>query len=253
MTDKCLEPVQLNRAGPVVIEFKGHRRDLFANPLEFPFQRGDYAIVEAERGEDAGIVKCVLPNSNLEPALTPALSVLRLATVEEVKQIEKHRQMEQDAVKLCSEKVATHNLTMRLVDAEYRFDGKKLTFFFTAEGRVDFRDLVRDLAGSFKTRIDLRQIGARDEVRRWDSYGVCGRGLCCVNFLDNFQPITTQMAKSQNLILNPSKLSGRCGRLKCCLAYEFDEYSTEHTAQPTELETLIVSEDSEAHIEQLSD
>jgi len=218
---------QFNRGGLVWIEFRGHRRAVFANPYEFPFHIGDIAIVEDDRGQDAGVVKHVLSTPLQAESRLSGYTVIRRATTQDIERIESLRNKEKESIDICRERIAEHNLSMRLVDAEYRFDGLKLIFYFTAEGRVDFRDLVRNLAGTFRTRIELRQIGSRDEVKRSDGYGVCGYRLCCVNFLDTFQPITTHMAKLQNLILNPSKLSGICGKLKCCLAYEFEYYDKE--------------------------
>jgi len=214
------------RGGLVWVEFKGHRRNVFTNPFEFPFKYGDTAVVEADRGQDAGLVHCCkfhTPSQTLEP--TPVYKVIRLANTQDLEQIVCLREREKQVITSCRQKIKSFQLAMDLIDAEFRFDGLKLTFFFTAEGRVDFRELVRELASTYRTRIELRQIGARDEVKRWDSYGICGRRLCCVNFLQSFYAITTLMAKSQNLILNPGKLSGLCGRLKCCLAYEFPHYN----------------------------
>jgi cell fate regulator YaaT (PSP1 superfamily) len=177
--------------------------------------------------------------------------VLRAATEPDLERIERHRGWEHDALLTCSKKIAAHHLPMHLVDAEFRFDELKLTFYFTAEGRVDFRELVRDLAGAFRTRIELRQIGARDELKRSEGYGVCGQRLCCVNFLCSFQPITTAMAKSQHLILNPIKLSGCCGRLKCCLAFEAENYVGDDGCPCTlQLPSVI---DPDARIDHLSD
>ncbi len=211
------------RGNLIVVEFKGNRREVFGNPWEFPFKYNDIAIVEADRGQDAGRVKhlCIEKNSGVTKT---DFDVIRRGTTQDSQRIARLREYEVQALALCREKIIKHSLPMKLVEAEYRFDGLKLTFFFTADGRIDFRDLVKDLAGTFRTRIELRQIGARDETKRTDSYGSCGRRLCCVSFIDSFQPITTQMAKVQNLILNPSKLSGCCGRLKCCLAFEHDIY-----------------------------
>jgi len=235
----------------VLVEFKGHRRELFNNPSEFPFRVGDIAIVESERGQDAGEVKCVLTPSESLRGDDLQYSVIRRALEPDLQRILKLRENEVQALQVCREKTASHNLPMKLVDVEYRFDGLKLTFFFTAEGRVDFRELVRDLAGTFHTRIELRQIGARDDAKRGDSYGVCGKRLCCITFLNSFRPITTHMAKTQNLILNPSKLSGRCGRLKCCLAFEYEDYTEQQTAEP--LEAIREHDEHDDSLDQMSD
>jgi len=217
----------IRRGGLVWIEFKGHRRTVFTNPYEFPFRSGDIAIVEADRGQDAGVVKHVISTPLNNEQNSPVYMVIRKATIQDREQMEWLRDREKQTLKICHEKITEHNLPMCLADAEYRFDGLKLIFYFTADGRIDFRELVRDLAGTFRTRIELRQIGSRDAVKRLEGYGVCGYKLCCVNFLESFQPITTHMAKVQNLILNPAKLSGICGKLKCCLGYEFQYYDTE--------------------------
>lgn len=209
----------------VFVQFKGNRRDIFKNPYEFPFKKDDIVIVEAEQGEDAGRIKYLLKSPLLETIDPPQYSVIRRALKTDLERISYLLDKETTALKTCALKVDSHNLPMSLVDSEYRFDGLKLTFYFTAEGRVDFRELVRDLAGTFRTRIELRQIGARDETKRCDDFGICGRNLCCSTFMTCFQPITTQMAKDQGLIQNPSKLSGVCGRLKCCLAFEHDSYT----------------------------
>ena len=150
--------------------------------------------------------------------------VLRHATDKDIERLEEIREKEAEALRICTEKVEEHHLPMKLVDVEYQFDGNKITFYFTSEGRIDFRELVKDLAGVFRTRIDLRQIGVRDEARRFDGMGMCGRRLCCATFLKDFEPVTLKMAKDQNLPLTPSKISGACGRLMCCLTYELDYY-----------------------------
>jgi len=206
-----------------MVEFKGHRRSYFHNPESIAVAPGDFVIVEADRGEDAGEVRALLEHSPLACQVSD-YRLMRKATESDLERIQRHRTKESDALSLCQGKIAVHRLSMALVDAEIRFDELKLTFYFTADGRIDFRELVRDLASAFRTRIELRQIGARDEVKRGDGFGICGRRLCCVSFLDAFQPITTTMAKSQKLILNPTKLSGSCGRLKCCLSFEADSY-----------------------------
>jgi len=220
------------RSGYLVIGFKGNRRELFSNPFEFPFKPGDTAIVEAERGQDAGTIRHVLGCALGCNDPQPPFSVLRKASPQDRQRIERLREYEEQALTVCRRRAVNYKLQMKLVDAEYRFDGLKLTFFFISEGRVDFRDLVKDLAGAFRTRIELRQIGARDEVKRWDGFGPCGQKLCCVRFIGEFHPITTQMARKQNMILNPSKLSGVCGRLKCCLSFEYDLYVSGAEAAP---------------------
>jgi len=208
----------------IEIEFKGLRRDAFSNPMEFPFKVGDWAVVQVERGMDMGIVSFIGRRPCDEAVEPPEYSIVRKASGEDLKRLEENREKEKEALKICQSMVKQHGLEMKLVDVEYQFDGRKVTFFFTADGRVDFRALVKDLAGYFRTRIDLRQIGARDETRKLSGYGICGLELCCTTWITEFLPITTQMPKEQNLSLNPQKLSGVCGRLKCCLRYELDFY-----------------------------
>lgn len=206
------------------LEFKGRRTEYAANPQQYPFTRGDLAIVTTDRGQDLGKVSHVGIRTGDSPGEKIGLLVLRKAKSIDVERMQQNRDKEAQAKKVAREEIIRHNLDMKLVDVELQWDGRKMTFYFTAEGRVDFRDLVRDLATKFRTRIDLRQIGARDETKKISGYGVCGRPLCCATFLTEFKPITTQMPRDQFLPLNPSKLSGVCGRLKCCLRYELDIY-----------------------------
>lgn len=210
----------------VEIGFKGCRREYYTNPQQFPFKNGDYAIVEADRGEDLGKVLqtgVILPIQKFENDLK---NIVRKPSPQDNFKLSENRRLECDALDVCREKVMKHTLCMKLVDAEYQFDRNKLTFYFTADKRVDFRELVKDLAAIYRTRIELRQIGVRDEARRMGGYGACGLQLCCTTIMREFDTITTQCAKEQNLPLNPSKLSGVCGRLKCCLRYEIDFYQS---------------------------
>ncbi|MFZ5432223.1 MAG: PSP1 domain-containing protein, partial [Calditrichota bacterium] len=206
------------------IDFKGRRKEFARNPLQFPFIVGDLAIVEVERGQDLGKISYLGQRAEVTDEQAPSLTVIRKAGPADIIILEQNRHREKDARSLAKQKIAHHKLDMKLVDIELQWDGRKMTFYFTADGRVDFRELVKDLASSFRTRIDLRQIGARDETKRTGGYGVCGQPLCCATFLTEFKPITTQMPRDQFLPLNPSKLSGVCGRLKCCLRYELDVY-----------------------------
>ncbi len=209
----------------IEIKFKGERRELYENFLEFPFKVGDYAIVEADKGVDFGRVNQISPLLNHKAGNATLRKVIRKSSPEELKKAVENRAHEREALRVCAEKIKNHNLSMKLVDCEFQFDRHKITFYFTAEQRVDFRKLVKDVASVYKTRIEFRQIGARDETRRLGGYGVCGRTLCCSCWIQDFKPITTQAAKDQNLALNPSKLAGVCGRLKCCLMYERDFYN----------------------------
>jgi cell fate regulator YaaT (PSP1 superfamily) len=185
---------------------------------------GDTVIVETARGTEAAEV-VVGPRQVPDSSITqPLRSVVRKATDEDMTHLQENRRKEKEALKSCEEKVAEHGLDMHLVGAEYTFDRSKLIFYFTSEGRVDFRNLVRDLSAVFKTRIELRQIGVRDEAKMLGGLGSCGRQLCCCTFLSEFQPVSIRMAKRQDLSLNPTKISGLCGRLMCCLRYECDSY-----------------------------
>ncbi len=217
----------------IEIKFKGERKAVFHNPLQLPFRPGDYAIVEAEKGEDCGRVNNLHPTrKQIEECKEQKRKILRKALPADIIKIRQKQSNESRALDSCRNKVKKHNLNMKLVDCEYQFDGNKITFYFTAEKRVDFRELVKDLAGEYRTRIELRQIGVRDEAKRLGGYGVCGRKLCCAAWIKEFKPISTQAAKEQNLPLNPNKLAGSCGRLKCCLIFERDFYNWAVTAFP---------------------
>ncbi|MGH7600935.1 MAG: PSP1 domain-containing protein [bacterium] len=232
----------------IEVKFKGERKTWYANPLQYPFRVGDVVVVEAEKGEDFGRVNqvelpsrvTISPNGGLKKAL-------RKAGENDVIRYQGNRVAEQRALELCRQKVDQHKLVMKVADCEYQLDGNKITFYFTADKRVDFRELVKDLAAVYHTRIELRQIGVRDEAKRMGGYGVCGRKLCCSAWIDEFAPITTQAAKEQNLPLNPNKLAGVCGRLKCCLMYERDFYN-QAIAQFPELAKPIKTEKGEGLI-----
>lgn len=193
---------------------------------------GEYVIVETARGEECGeVVKPVheVPDSKISKPLRPAL---RMADAIDLRRMEKNRADEKRAFEVCAERIEKHKLEMKLVDVEYTLDRSKILFYFTADGRVDFRDLVKDLAGVFHTRIELRQIGVRDESKMLGGIGICGQPFCCSRFLKNFQPVSIKMAKEQGLSLNPSKISGSCGRLMCCLAYEQKSYEYLNSITP---------------------
>lgn len=216
----------------IEIIFKGERKEIYNNPQQFPFKIGDYAIVEAEKGEDLGIVNqlgSMLERKKVEGEIR---NIIRKPTAKDLEKYKENRRKEFEAYQLCRKKIVEHGLDMKLVDVEYQFDGNKITFYFTADKRIDFRELVKDLASIYKVRIELRQIGVRDEAKRIGGYGLCGRKLCCTTFLKEFEPITTQCAKEQNLPLNPQKLSGLCGRLLCCLMYERDFYKEQTERLP---------------------
>jgi len=208
----------------VKIKFQGCRRELFRNPMEFPIKSDDMVIVDAERGEDIG--KAVLFNKEKRSGEEDQeqLTVLRKATPEEIKKDNENSLRQKTALQFCRQRVEELNLPMKLIDVEYRLDRKKIIFYFTADDRIDFRELVRILAAEYKTRIEMRQISSREETRRSSGIGTCGKPICCHQFIDDFEPISTQLVKEQNLPMNPSKISGLCGKLKCCLRYEHDLY-----------------------------
>lgn len=211
----------------VEIKFKGQRRELFANPSEIPFKVGDYAVVQADKGVDLGRINHLggMLNPVSEEEYKKLKRIIRKSSPGDLERFEHNKTEEEKALRTCKDKLKNHKLNMKLVDCEYQLDGKKITFHFTSENRVDFRKLVKDVAGVYRTRIEFRQIGVRDEARRLGGIGICGRNLCCSTWIKDFMPVTTQAAKEQNLSLNPTKLAGVCGRLKCCLMYERDFYN----------------------------
>ena len=208
----------------VGIRFRGAGKIYYFAPNNIKFNKGDFAIVETVRGMEIGEV--MLDNRQVpeEHTVSPLKPVIRKATDADIKKIDQIKQKEKKAFETCLEKIHEHKLDMSLVDVEYTFDENKVLFYFTADGRVDFRELVKSLASVFKTRIELRQIGVRDEAKMLGGIGVCGRPICCNSFLGEFQPVSIKMAKEQNLSLNPTKISGTCGRLMCCLKYEQSTY-----------------------------
>ena len=208
----------------VGIRFKKLGKIYFFNPKGIKVQKGDKVIVETAQGEEYAEV--LIPNRYVEDEkiVAPLKKVLRIATNKDIKRHEECKKIEKEAFKVCEEKIKEHKLNMTLTEVECKFDNSKMLFYFTADGRVDFRELVRDLAAIYRTRIELRQIGVRDEVKRIGGNGVCGRELCCCTFLNDFETVSIKMAKEQNISLNPSKISGNCGRLMCCLKYENEVY-----------------------------
>ena len=194
-----------------------------ANPLELPLHDDDLVIVNIDSGDDMGRA-IINPEKYFEELDNSLPKILRKATPEDIVQYKYNLYKEKEAMIFCNKKVAKLGLEMKLVNTYYQFDNKKLMFFFTAENRIDFRELVKILASEFKTRIEMRQINPREEVRLVDGIGSCGRSLCCANHLDKFSPVTTQIVKEQNLPMNPSKISGSCGKLKCCFLFEYEEY-----------------------------
>jgi cell fate regulator YaaT (PSP1 superfamily) len=208
----------------VGVRFKKAGKVYYFDPAGLDLAEGEMVIVETARGVEAGEVIKEPQQVNEEEIVAPLKQVLRRATAADLEKLAENERLEQEALAICQEKIAKHNLEMDLVDVDYTFDGSKIMFYFTADGRVDFRELVRDLASVFRTRIELRQIGVRDEAKMRGGIGPCGRELCCATFLRDFEPVSIKMAKQQNLSLNPAKISGICGRLMCCLRFETDSY-----------------------------
>lgn len=208
----------------VGVRFKKAGKVYYFDPDQFNIEAGANVIVETARGVEFG--EAVMPVRDVtdEEIVAPLKKVMRIATDEDVKHASENKRKENEAFATCLQKIKDHNLDMKLIEVEYTFDNNKILFYFTADGRVDFRELVKDLAAVFKTRIELRQIGVRDESKMMGGIGVCGRVLCCSSYLGEFQPVSIKMAKEQGLSLNPTKISGTCGRLMCCLKYEQDAY-----------------------------
>lgn len=214
------------------VRFRQAGKIYYFDPTGFEVNRGDSVIVETVRGVEYGDV-LVAPREVSEDAIVaPLKGIMRVATQEDQETMKQNRAKEAEAYDICAKKVADHALDMKLVDVEYTFNGGKITFYFTADGRVDFRELVKELASIFKTRIELRQIGVRDEAKLLGGLGACGRIICCNAFLGDFHPVSIKMAKEQNLSLSPTKISGLCGRLMCCLKYEQDAYETTRKLMP---------------------
>jgi len=218
----------------VGVRFKKVGKIYYFDPGDLDIQLNENVIVETARGIEFGLV--VVPNTEVpeEEIVPPLKRVIRIADEEDKKHYEENTRKEKEAFDICLKKISDHKLEMKLIDVEYTFDNNKVLFYFTADGRVDFRELVKDLAAVFRTRIELRQIGVRDEAKMMGGLGVCGRVLCCNSFLGDFQPVSIKMAKEQGLSLNPTKISGACGRLMCCLKYEQEAYEEILTRVPKE-------------------
>lgn len=214
------------------VRFRQAGKVYFFAPGKLHIKKGDKVIVETARGVEFGSVVAGPKEIPDEEIMQPLKSVIRIATEEDKKSEEKNREKEKEAYNICLEKIRNHNLDMKLINAEYTFDNNKVLFYFTADGRIDFRELVKDLAAVFRTRIELRQIGVRDETKIKGGIGICGRPLCCHTYLSEFAPVSIKMAKEQNLSLNPTKISGVCGRLMCCLTNEEETYEELNSRLP---------------------
>lgn len=226
------------------VRFRKAGKIYYFDPLEFVIEEGQHVIVETVRGVEYGEVVLGIRELPEEEIIQPLKSVIRVATQEDDNIELENKEKEKEAFDICLKKISKHGLEMKLIDCEYTFDNNKLLFYFTADGRIDFRELVKDLASVFKTRIELRQIGVRDETKMVGSIGICGRPLCCNTHLCEFQPVSIKMAKEQNLSLNPTKISGVCGRLMCCLKYEEATYESLNEKLPN-IGDVVITEDGE--------
>jgi cell fate regulator YaaT (PSP1 superfamily) len=222
------------------VQFKGSRRGVYLNPRGIPLSGGQYVVVQARKGEDIGVVTKRSQDSIKESSRAPRGDVLRRATMMDIEKMLSNREREIEAFEVCQERIEARGLDMKLVDVECQYDRSKIRFYFTAEERVDFRKLVRDLAAHFKTRIEMRQIGVRDEAKSLGGFGRCGREYCCATFLSEFEPVTLKMAKEQHLAPGSPKISGACGRLMCCLRYEGEFYKRASGRYPKEGEVVIL-------------
>ena len=232
------------------VRFKKLGKIYFFNPKNLRVKKGTKVIVETVQGEEYGEV--IIPNRVVrdDKIIEPLKKVIRIANYRDHKHYEECRRKEKEAFEVALKKIKEHKLDMTLTDVEYKFDNSKILFYFTADGRIDFRDLVKDLAAIYKTRIELRQIGVRDEVKRIGGNGVCGRELCCCTFLSDFEAVSIKMAKEQNLSLNPSKISGNCGRLMCCLKYENNVYEEKLEKLP-HIGAIVKTEDGEGEVDSI--
>lgn len=222
----------MNMINVIGVRFRRAGKVYYFDPAGFEIVKGDKVIVETARGVEYGIVVLGPRDVEENSVIQPLKAVIRKATPEDDEIERRNREKEKEAFRICLEKIAKHGLEMKLIDSEYTFDNNKVLFYFTADGRIDFRELVKDLASVFKTRIELRQIGVRDETKIVGGIGICGRALCCHSYLSEFVPVSIKMAKEQNLSLNPTKISGVCGRLMCCLKNEEEAYEELNSKLP---------------------
>lgn len=234
------------------VRFRTAGKIYFFDPLEYEIKRGDHVIVETARGIEFGTVVSDIREVEEDKVVQPLKPVIRIAGQRDVEQEQANRQKEKEAFQICLEKIRKHELEMKLIDAEYTFDNNKVLFYFTADGRIDFRELVKDLASVFKTRIELRQIGVRDETKIIGGIGICGRPLCCHSYLSDFIPVSIKMAKEQNLSLNPTKISGVCGRLMCCLKNEEETYEELNRKLPSIGDTVMAEDGSRGEVQSVN-
>ena len=236
----------------VGVRFRQAGKIYYFDPADFELEVSNHVIVETARGVEMGTVLIAPKEVEDEQVVSPLKPVIRIATEEDEAVVEKNREKEKEAFAICKEKILKHELDMKLVGAEYTFDGNKLLFYFTADGRIDFRELVKDLAAVFRTRIELRQIGVRDETKILGGVGICGRPLCCATYLSDFVPVSIKMAKEQNLSLNPTKISGVCGRLMCCLKNEQETYEYLNGRMPSVGETVTAADGTKGEVSSIN-
>lgn len=234
------------------VRFRTAGKIYYFSPGNLEIEKGEQVIVETARGVEFGDVVMGPKNVEDEEIMQPLKTVIRVATDEDRRTEEKNRKKEKEAFEICLEKIKKHELEMKLIDAEYTFDNNKVLFYFTADGRIDFRELVKDLAAVFRTRIELRQIGVRDETKIRGGIGICGRELCCHTYLSEFAPVSIKMAKEQNLSLNPTKISGVCGRLMCCLTNEEETYEELNSRLPSVGDSVTTPEGLKGEVQSLS-
>ena len=234
----------------VGVRFRKPGKVYFFDPDKLNIEKGQKVIVETSQGQEIGDVTTGVREIEESSLTAPLKKVIRVATPKDIQIDEANREKEKEAFKIAQEKIKKYKLDMNLTEVEYKFDNSKIIFFFTADGRIDFRELVKDLAAVFRTRIELRQIGVRDEVKKIGGNGVCGRELCCCSFLDNFEAVSIKMAKEQNVSLNPSKISGNCGRLMCCLKYEQNVYEDKLKRLP-KIGAIVKTEDGEGTVDSI--
>ena len=230
------------------VRFRTAGKVYYFDPKNMEIKRGQHVIVETARGTEYGHVVVGTKEVSREEVVQPLKPVIRVATAEDDEHARRNREKEREAMAICHQKIIRHNLDMKLIDAEYTFDNNKILFYFTADGRIDFRELVKDLAVVFKMRIELRQIGVRDETKILGGVGICGRPLCCHTYLSEFVPVSIKMAKEQNLSLNPTKISGVCGRLMCCLKNEEDTYEYLNSRLPDVGETVTLPDGDKGEV-----
>ena len=234
------------------VRFRNVGKIYYFNPKNFQVSPGEHVIVETARGVEYGTVVLGPKEVSEKEVVQPLKDVIRVATPKDDAKAESNRKKEKEAYQICLQKIRTHELEMKLIDVEYTFDNNKVLFYFTADGRIDFRELVKDLAAVFKTRIELRQIGVRDETKILGGMGICGRGLCCHTYLSEFAPVSIKMAKEQNLSLNPTKISGVCGRLMCCLKNEQETYEYLNKRLPNTGDTVTTPEGIKGEVQSVN-